>query len=213
MKCQLCLLVVFATCVGPAAAQDYYPLKKGNRWTYRVFDTKEKDAEVRKVIIEVERDEPYTRKVKKDKADVVETHAGFLLKMTSGGKVSTDGKEIVGGKTTVDHVVVVPNEGIYRVHTAGTPTTPPILFVKLPAKPGDTWEVNSMSGNATIKGTFTAKNDKIGRFDAFFVAYREVDSPVEIDNWFVQGIGMIKQRVKTKNTEVVLQLEEYSLAK
>ena len=107
----------------------------------------------------------------------------------------------------------MPNEGVYRIHTAGTPATPPILFFKLPPKAGDTWECNSMSGNAAIKGTFTVKADKIGTFDAFVVLYRDVPSAVEIDYWFVSGIGMIRQRVKTKNTEVTLQLEEYTLVK
>ena len=69
------------------------------------------------------------------------------------------------------------------------------------------------SGNAAIKGTFTTKADKIGTFDAIVVLYREANSGVEIDYWFVSGIGMIRQRVKTKNTEVVLQLEEYTLVK
>jgi hypothetical protein len=201
---------------------EYYPLKEGNYWIYRAIDSKSAEAKndplakqdekrrYPKVRIEVDRKEIYERRSKKDnKTEEVDKYVGFFLKSTSEGK------------TTFDHVVVM-DEGVYRVSVAGTPITaptpitPPLLFFK----PVQSWECKSVSGNKTIKGIFTAKSENVsvpkGSFDAIVVSFRdgpENDRRIEIDYWFAKDVGLVKQRVKSKGNEMILELEEFKLAK
>ncbi len=198
-----------------------YPLNVGDKWTYRVIDLKAPlvKADAKKtVVVEVERPEIYGRKnVDKNGKVTVEDKVGFILKSTSGGK------------TTRDHVIVL-EDGIYRIHAAETPMTPPLPFFKLKKKDsegkdialqlGDTWTCNSVSGNTTIKGTFTLKSERINVLDktveAFGVSFNNGKGGkdrVEIDCWFVPNIGLVKQRVLEKEREIGLELESYQKAK
>jgi len=212
-KIMMAAIALLATGVTSLFAQTmhqsvFYPLNIGDRWTYRVLDLKAAPTSAdskKKVVVEVERQEPYTRKVEKDGKSATETKIGFILKSTSGGK------------TTRDHVVVL-EDGVYRIHAAGTPITPPLLFFKLKdVKIGEMWDGKSVSGNTTIKGTFTLRQEgvtvpfrKVG--DALFVSFtnnKAGEDRVEIDYWFVKDIGMVKQRVREKDREIVLELEKY----
>ena len=193
-----------------ASTHPFYPLNIGDRWTYRVIDLKSPKTKLdskKKVEVEVERQEPYMRKNEKDPKAPAETKIGFILKSTSGGK------------TTRDHVIVLDN-GIHRIHAAGTPITPPLLFFKAPLNKGDKWECNSTSGNTTIKGMFSWKVERInvpaGAFDTVAVSFtnnKAGEDRVEIDYWFAEKVGMVKQRVREKDREIALELERYEPAK
>lgn len=188
----------------------YYPMHVGDRWTYRVLDLKSSNAKMdtkKKVVVEVERQENFTRKIPNDPKGNSETRIGYILKSTSGGK------------TTRDHVVVL-EDGVHRIHAADTPISPPLLFFKHPLAKGEKWECNSTSGNTTIKGTFTWRNDRVtlpvGMVDAVLVSFTnglEDVNRVEIDYWFVAKVGMVKQRVLERNREIALELESYVPAK
>jgi hypothetical protein len=200
-------ILLAAAAGGPVRGQaqvqttDLFPLKVGNRWTYLASNPGaegQAKEEAKRVIIEVEREEVYQKNV------------GYILKMTSGGK------------TTRDHVVVLA-DGIHRVHAAGTPISPPLCIFKLGPAAGLTWQADSKSGNTTIKGTF-ARNPKqvavtvpAGKFDnAFLISFsndKAAEDRIEIDCWYVQGKGMVRQRVKTKGPENILELEKYEPAK
>ena len=220
-----CLGIILA-CVSLAIAQpplqsNYYPLEIGHRWTYRAIDPNapQPNADAKKkVVIEIEREAPYTEETLKDGTKIQKKFTGYLLKMTSGDKV------------TQDHVIVLP-EGVHRIHASGTPMNPPLLFFKLDAlKPGVSWNCNSVSGNTILKGTFTASIDDVTLHDVTiqketmpkqtFKTYRisftnnkKGEDAVEIDYWFAHDIGMIKQRVKARNHESVLELEKFEKGK
>lgn len=211
MKCSMLpCLVVWAVCAGAVSAQmplysEYYPLKVGNRWVYQFIKPKSVESKnPPRVTIEVEREEIYARMVKVGKNDVIEKWTGYRLKTTSGAKVSHDHDIVLDG-------------GIHRFEIAGKPLTPPLRFFKLPLDPGETWQANSRSGETVLNGTFTWKNENVrvpaGEFPAIFIAYREANSPIEVDRWFVRGIGMVKQRVKNNTMESLLELESHTLAK
>ncbi len=193
---------------------ELYPLKVGTRWTYRVHDKKaepNKALPIRRVVIAVEREEVYAeKKLEKDGKEKLEKYVGYILKSTSGSK------------STLDHVVVT-RQGVLKVHTAGTPLTPPLLFLKFDLVKGQkSWDWHSTSGNTTLKGTFNlsvgdvkilASKDPV---NAVLVAYRDhqpKEKQVEIDYWFAQGIGMIKQRVREQNHEIEIELEKYEPVK
>ncbi len=219
MKSIAILIVLVATAVVHAQEpvhlqSEFYPLKIGTRWTYRVHDKKAqqpKGAPIRSVDVAVEREELFSEKrLDKDGKMNLVSYVGYLLKSTSGNK------------STLDHVVVT-RQGLLKVHTAGTPLTPPLLFLKLDLEKGQkSWDWISTSGNTTIKGTYTLSTESIRVAgyaepkNAVLVAYRDhqpKEKQVEIDYWFVQGIGMVKQRVRERNHEIELELEKFEPAK
>ena len=203
LTASICVLI---TCASTVLAQapdwrDYFPLKVGHRWTYIVNADPKK-----KVVIEVERMEDYTRKAMKDDKPIAEKFTGFILKSSSGDKV------------TRDHVVVMEN-GVYRIHAAGTLINPPLLFFKFGLQKGETWDLDSTSGNTTIKGTCSIRSDLVqvpyqkkphNAIIVLFSNNKPGDERHEIEYWFVRNIGMVKQRVELKNHKIVLELENES---
>ena len=202
------LLTLLLCCAGSAQAPptviDYYPLKIGTRWTYAAIDMKAAQPKIdpkRTITVEVEKEESYTRKAVDDKTGtpIAKDFAGYLLKGVSGDK------------TTRDQVVVMDN-GVYQVHTAGTQLTPPLPIFKLLTK----WDAQSTSGSTTIKGTCTLKIETIkvpqGEHVTYRISYRSdpsVTPAVEIDRWYAKGIGMVKQHTKTKGHETMLELVKF----
>jgi hypothetical protein len=204
----LLLLLCASTVAGQPAPlrSSYFPLDVGAKWTYLATDLRAKaksDVE-RRVVIEVERTELYVEMKAENMKVVATKYIGYLLKSTSGDKV------------TRDHVVVLP-DGIFRVHAADTPITPPLLFFKLGKQDTNKWEVNSTSGNTTLHGDFTIGETTVSvpavkDAKAIQVSYRSKkagDERVEIDYWFVEKFGMVQQRIRTKSHEVMLKLEKY----
>ena len=200
LTASICVLIV---CASPVLAQapdwrEFFPLKVGHKWTYIVNADPKK-----KVVIEVERMEDYTRKAMKDDKPIAEKFTGFILKSSSGDKI------------TRDHVVVMEN-GVYRIHAAGTLINPPLLFFKFGLQKGETWDLDSTSGNTTIKGTCSIRSDLVqvpyqkkphNAIIVLFSNNKPGDERHEIEYWFVRNIGMVKQRVELKNHKIVLELE------
>jgi hypothetical protein len=210
MKCSYLIaigsLMMFAgvsTGQGPIRS-DYYPLEKGHKWTYRVIDPAKGDSK-KQVVIEVVDTVKYTQKITKDGAVTEANFAGFVLQSTSGDKISRT------------HVFVSA-DGVHRFHDAGAAIDPPFLFFKFGLKKlGDTWECNSTSGDKTIKGTCTLNQEDVAvpykkgeKLKAITVSFKADDGRVEVDYWFVKEIGMVKQRVKGKNLDIVLELEKFA---
>jgi hypothetical protein len=211
-------ILLIGVSAGRGAAQPqlqttpFYPLEVGARWTYIVTGSKTPGKDDVKTIatIEVERAEPYVRKKpdpdKKKEIDIVNT--GFMLKSKSGDN------------TKEDHVVVL-EDGVYKVSVAKTKLTPPICFIKLPPPESGRWEVDSKSGSATIKGTYTVKAAAVtvpaGAFEqAVLVSFtngKVGDERVEVDCWYVRDKGMVKQRILEKGAERTLQLQKYERTK
>ena len=204
LAASICVLI---TCASPVLAQapdwrDYFPLKVGQRWTYIVNADPKKE-----VVIEVERTEDFTRMAMKDDKKNSEKFTGFILKSSSGDKV------------TRDHVVVMEN-GVYRIYAAGTLINPPLLFFKFGLqKVGETWDVDSTSGNITIKGTYSIRRGEVQvpyakkPLNAIIVSFsnnKPGDERHEIEYWFAKDLGMVKQRVSLKNHHIVLELKSTS---
>ena len=196
------LIAIAVVCFSASAARAQlqtalYPLEVGNRWTYVVHNAKDKgkDNTKKTVDVEVERREPYQK------------HIGYILKNTSGAKVTTE------------HVVVM-EDGVYKVQAAETLLTPPLCLIKLGDK-GNTWNVDSKGGTTAIKGTYTVKADTVtvpaGTYEkAFKVSYtngKSGDKRIDIDCWYVLNIGMVKQHINEKGNEIVLELKKFEAAR
>lgn len=212
MKKLLAVAILCAAGAGAARAQlqttPLYPLKVGSRWTYVVSagaDGPAKEEAKKTVTIEVEREEPFFRKkIGADKKEVEVKNVGFILKTTSGAKEQRD------------HVVVL-EDGVYKVHVAGTQMTPPLCVIKLGKGSEKGWEADAKSGNTTVKGTFSVRAASVqvpaGNYpNAILVSFTNNvigQGRVEVDCWYVADVGMVKQRVLQKGHETVLDLEKY----
>jgi hypothetical protein len=209
---------------------DFYPLKVGHRWTYIATDLKAGQAKADKqqrVVVEVEREEIYVEKLTVQNKAIEEKHVGFLLKSTSGGKTTHDfvlftekGLDVMD-KEAKEKDPDIRSKGLFRVHTAGIPMYPPLKILSFPYYDKDKWIANSASGNSVMKGASSTNVEAVkvpfGSFpQALHVAYRDQqkgDLRIEIDYWFANNVGMIKQRVLSKDHEVLLELEKFEPAK
>lgn len=175
----------------------HYPLKVGNRWIYR--------ANQGRVTIDVVRRAELNRSKEKEKA--TEKVIGYELLITNGSSKVTE-------------QVVVLEDGVYRVSAGGRLVNPPIKFLNMPAKAGERWACDSKSDDETLRGSYATGQSltktPMGQFDTITVVSRDFQSsgqPMEIDYWFAKGVGMVKQRLKIGQTEVVLELEQFIAAK
>jgi hypothetical protein len=199
---------------------DFYPLRVGNHWRYKVTahgdapgkDVPGKDSPV--VEITVDKQEPYDNKSTQDKKEVVEPILRSQLKVVSGAKVLTEN-------------VAVLKDGVYRFSTGGTDLapagkeiTPPLRFLKLPVMSGETWTVNSASEGVGLTGTFSCADEAVkvpaGQFQTKHIASKDFQlgtQKMSIDYWFAKNIGMVKQRVRVGNSDILLELEEFKAGK
>lgn len=199
----------------PAAAQDakidwaaHYPLKVGNTWTYLATDLKspQPKADPKRTIIEVEREEKFAYKESKDGKEIDKSLPGFLLKKTNGDKVQRD------------HVYV-SEQGVFQAKVAGREITPPLLLVKFGLKfAGEKWNWDSTSGTTAVRGTCTVRSESVvvpfrkeglTALVVLFTNNRTGDDRYEVETWYVHGVGMVKQRVRSKNHETLLELEKF----
>lgn len=128
----------------------------------------------------------------------------------------------VNGKSVANEVVQVKADGVYRLSVKGDKVEPPVLFLKLPAKKGDSWKVDSKVGTQTVKGEFKTSDDKAkvkvpaGEFEAVYVECPECDvagAKSAIKYWFAKDKGVVKLSYSIMNSEAVLELKEYTEGK
>ncbi len=200
-------------CALPGEAQDkkpvvyespFYPLKVGNQWRYRVTSG---DNQVQKVVITVAQQEPYEHKFTRDKQEVTETILWYRLSVVSGAK-------------ELSEYVAVLKDGVYRFRTAGKDITPPVRFLKLPVEKGESWKVDSVSENVAMTGAFKCEDDAVkvpaGEYPAKRITAQDFKlgtEKMDLVYWFAHNVGMVQQRLRVGNSDVLLELEEFKAGK
>jgi hypothetical protein len=201
-RTRLCFIagtVLLLLTVPPATAQkdkkkdkdapppDYYPLKVGHTWVYRVGGEK--------VTIRVSREE-------------VEGKDTFYV------------LEATGADVTLSERVSVRQDGVYRHSAEGMAVKPPLCFLQLPAKAGSSWKVASTSEGLDIRGTFTLGEEEVtvpaGKFRTVTSACpnMRIDRlEMDLTYWFAPGVGMVKQRLRVGDKEILLELDKFTPAK
>jgi hypothetical protein len=195
------VFVVLAATAGARAADDkpeetpYYPLKVGNKWTY-------KSGEI-KITVQVTKFED----VNKQNCAVLEM---------SGGNIKSP---------LVEKVAVTTNDGVYGVYryvAAGQEVKPPVLVLKLPPKKDDTWKVNSMVGPEKLTGSFMT--GEVAELKVLDKTYKNVvtvtgadfdanGQKLSLTYYFAKDVGMIKQTIKVGGGDVVLELDKFEPGK
>src|SRR5262249_22802560 len=104
---------------------DYFPLKEGNTWTYKVTGDKEgKGPGVVKVA---------------GREKSAETAAARLETRREKELVATE-------------LYTVEKKGVYKVEVGGTKLDKPIRLIKLPVKEKENWKVDVKVGDKKIEG-------------------------------------------------------------
>jgi hypothetical protein len=183
---------------------ELYPLGDGYQWRYKATVN---DAPTQQVVMTAEKPELYEHKFTVDKKEVPDTAVRYHLK-------------IVSGKKELFEQVAVFNDGVYRLSTADKDITPPLRFLKLPVKEGESWTWKATSENVPLTGTFTCERDKVkvpaGEFDALRVSCPDFQLGAEkmgLDYWFAKDVGIVKQRVRVGKSDVTLELEDFKPGK
>jgi hypothetical protein len=231
MRTLACLsLLVLAV---PLAAQadknfnhPYFPLKVGNKWLYRAGMPQHQlvTLEVeRREVIKVEIKDETTKKMNRTGL------ATYVLRLTSGDKEQREQVGILSRgvyRFTPNGKEVTLEGGVYRFQTAGKDLDPPLCFLKLPLKPGESWEVNSVSEGVTIKGAFVGGEASVkvpsGEYQALTVMSKDLQllrkdaqpgsTPLTIQYWFANQVGPVKMHVETGNFKSTLELEKFEPA-
>jgi hypothetical protein len=196
-------------CAQDATKQTLYPLKEGNKWTY----TTGKDKETIEVTVKGK--------------EKVGTDEAYELVTSRNGTVEATEQVVV--KTEKGQV------GVYRVKVGGVTVTPPLCFLKIPARKGDKyekvdpWEVSSFlgpMGGEKIEGKFTLSETEIEvkvkdkkepeKKKAFKVSGEDMKANgqnLSLAYWFVENIGLVRQEATLAGVKVKLELSDYTLAK
>lgn len=148
----------------------------------------------------------------------------FTMKVTKHepvGKVLCARVElIVDNKVTAFEHIGVTETGIYRYSYEGKNTEPPVLILKLPPKPGDTWEVSAKVGGETLKGMLKEGEEDVkvpaGSYKAVTVAADDFDAngtKMAFKYYFAKDVGMVKQDLDVNGQKAVIELEKFDAPK
>jgi hypothetical protein len=139
-----------------------------------------------------------------------------------GGEECTKVDTIVNGKVQASELYSVKADGVYRVKIKDDKIDPPVKILSIPAKKGDSWQINSKVGSQPISGKFTVKevNEKVtvpkGTYDAILVEGADLyvaGTKTTVKVWFAKGVGVVKLTYKIQDTESVLELTNYEEGK
>lgn len=197
-SCVLTLAIPLAAGTQPAG-KDYYPLAVGNVWTYQVGDHHVHVRVARTETVEIKVQKPDAEK--KLKEQIIKVQA-FHLESKSDDRVMTE-------------TVAILDDGVYRLAAAGKNLVPPLCILKLP--PQASWQVQSMTDDMPVQGTFSAKEEEI-EVPAFKGKVRALKTysddfqigkhKMKVAYWFVQKVGLVQQHTHVGAFEVLMKLEK-----
>lgn len=127
---------------------------------------------------------------------------------------------------SVEHIAASP-EGMVRVAFDDKKAEPPLLFLKLPYKKGETWKVDSTVGKTDkapgdrVKGTFKegeAPRVKVpaGEYETITATSDDLNANgtgLKFTSYFAKDVGMVKQEISIAGENVVVELERFEPAK
>jgi len=188
------LAIAFCSGLAPGQEQnpDYYPLKRGTKWTYRVFSGNELKGQVTNQIAKIEKidDQELARQETLAQGNVFTEHLS-----------STD-------------------KGVFRHRLNGLETTPPFCLLRYPVKQGDSWTSESKVGDQATKLSCRVGEEEVavpsGKFKAVTVLIESEAGVVKVRTtyWFVANIGFVKQLIEIPGSNpITLELERFEVGK
>jgi hypothetical protein len=129
-------------------------------------------------------------------------------------------ESLVNGMVVASEHLAAKADGIYRYTGNGMKVDPPVLVLKLPAKAGETWKIDSKLAGQSLQGSFTTGEDTVavpaGKYKTITVKTSDMkigDATIASTIWFAPGVGMVKQIADIAGKKVVLELEKFEPGK
>lgn len=132
-----------------------------------------------------------------------------LTLVVSSVEQTNDGKvvavvRVTGDGLSEDEKMLVSAGGLARVQSRERKIDPPLVMLKVPYKPGDTWTYSKLKCTDTIRGIETIKVPA-GIFDTV-----RVDSKYDVEGqdggtsfWYAPGVGLVKMTYGGGKTQVL----------
>ncbi len=124
------------------------------------------------------------------------------------------------GNVVAREHIAATDDGVYRYTANGARIEPPVRFLKLPPRKGDTWKVEANVGGITVKGTFVAGAEEVkvpaGSYKTVTARSEDTqigDMKLNVTYYFAPGVGVVKQTGRFGDREVVLELERFDSPK
>jgi hypothetical protein len=137
------------------------------------------------------------------------------------GPVLTARLEVVADKKVVafENVGVTPG-AVVRYALDGKEAKPPVAFLKLPPKKGESWKVESALAGAPLKGAFKAGEEEVkvpaGTYKAVAVTAQDLEVngvKVHLVCYYAAKVGLVKQVQEIAGRKLVIELENYEPGK
>lgn len=170
---------------------DYWPIKQGNKWTYRM-EVAGQTLEMVQTISKIE---------KRGEDDVAEFEAS------------------VNGEVLAREEISSTLKGLFRHSYNGMAITPAVNILRLPIAKGDKWEAEITIDSEKAKITFEAGEEDVtvpaGSFHAITVLVDTEIAGQKVSGkfWFAANVGMVKQEFDLAGVAGVAELEQFEIAK
>jgi hypothetical protein len=174
---------------------DYYPLAKGNTWTYRI--SAPGATLTLKMTIEVTE---------------IEVKGGKTI-----AKLESRNPDQPGKSQTAE--IIADAKGVYRSSALDLKLDQPLTIIKYPIK-AETWTETVTAAEKKLKATLTAKEAvevtvPAGKFKAIPIkAVTELGgNQATLTTWYADGVGIVKQTADLGDIELVMELDKFTPGK
>jgi hypothetical protein len=121
-----------------------------------------------------------------------------------------------GGRVAATEHISARDEGVFRYTMGGQKASPPVCFMKLPYKKGETWKVTSRIAGQDLNVDYTWDEEEIqvpaGKFQTIVTKTSEFMADghrMRATIWYARGVGMVKTHMTMDGTPVVLELVKF----
>jgi hypothetical protein len=119
--------------------------------------------------------------------------------------------------TSTSEHVAVRDGAVLRYAANGKLFTPPVVILKLPPKKGETWKVESKSGEFVVKGTFTSGEEDVtvpaGTYEkAVTVTTKDLQIgsvSMTTTAYYARDVGLVKTVTQFGGTKFVTELVKF----
>jgi hypothetical protein len=188
----LAILLIAAAPSDKEKQPEYYPLKEGNKWHYKISV---EGVPSKTLVVQV--------------AKMEKINDEMLARVEA----------LVDGKVTASEHLAASDKGVFRHRFNGSEATPPFCVIKLPFKKGDEWKSECKIGDEKVTANSKASEEEIevpaGKFKAISIESETTTGAVKVLTtlWFADGVGMVKQTMNLGGKTITLELEKFEKGK
>ncbi len=121
-----------------------------------------------------------------------------------------------GNSVVLRERVAVRPDGVYLVTADEQRITPPLRFLKLPPRAGESWTLGFREGKADRTGLFVLDEGEVtvprGKYHTLILRGEVQENGLPrraFTYWLLEGVGVVKQLVAADKRTVVYELERF----